>query len=195
MLITYFAGVRACTWEEDFIVGASSEVRNLVHAAGIQSPGLASAPAIAEDVARAALEILGESMKVSPNPRFVHRRRSVPELARLPLGERASWIAKDASYARIVCRCEEVSEGEVRDALTTRAPGEPGAGTEARLDAASLDAVKRRTRAGMGRCHGGFCTPRVMEILSEELGIPLDEVTRKGRGSRMVAGKTKEGRR
>ena len=193
-LITYFAGVRACTWEEDFVVGPSTEVMNLVHAAGIQSPGLASAPAIAEDVTAAVLDSLRESMKVSPNPRFVAKRRPVPELARLPLGERAAWIARDASYARIVCRCEEVSEGEIRAAISPNGgDSAPGEGTEARLGTSSLDAIKRRTRAGMGRCHGGFCTARVMEIVSEELDMPIAEVTRKGPGSRIVVGETKSG--
>jgi len=197
MLITYFAGVRACTWEEDFIVGPSAAVHNLVHAAGIQSPGLASAPAIAEDVADSVLEILGRTMKVSPNAHFVAGRRSVPELARLPLEERAAWIARDRSYANIVCRCEEVSEGEIRAAIAPREtgflpPAQNGqALTEARLHASSLDAIKRRTRAGMGRCHGGFCTPRVMEIVSGELGIPMTALTKKGPGSRLVEGETK----
>ena len=203
MLITYFAGVRACTWEEDFIVGPSASVLNLVHAAGIQSPGLASAPAIAHDVAASVLAILERTMKVSPNSRFVAKRRPVPELARLPLEERAAWIGRDKAYARIVCRCEEVSEGEIRAALRPRpaaslppsvvgpASPEGGAFTEARLHASSLDAVKRRTRAGMGRCHGGFCTPRVMETIAEELGLPLTAITKKGPGSQLVAGETK----
>ncbi len=138
-------------------------------------------------------------MKVSPNARFVARRRPVPELARLPLEERAAWIARDRSYANIVCRCEEVSEGEIRAAISPRQsallpPTADGrALTEARLQASSLDAVKRRTRAGMGRCHGGFCTPRVMEIVSGELGIPMTALTKKGSGSRLVEGETKSG--
>ena len=196
MLITYFAGVRACTWEEDFIVGPSETVRNLVHAAGIQSPGLAAAPAIAEDVARYALDILRAAESVSPNLRFMAKRRPQPALAALPLEERAALIARDASYARIVCRCEEVSEGEIREAIRPKAAGEGrsagGAeGSDARLPATSLDAVKRRTRAGMGRCHGGFCTPRVMGIVAAELGVPATAVTLKGRGSWIVASETK----
>ncbi|MBL8967336.1 MAG: NAD(P)/FAD-dependent oxidoreductase [Spirochaetaceae bacterium] len=181
MVITYFAGVRACTYEEDFIVERSERVPNLVHAAGIQSPGLASAPAVAEDVVRLALEALAATKRVSRNAAFVAARRAAPELRRLPFAERAALIAKNPAYGRIVCRCEEVSEGEIRDAL--RSP----------LPAASLDAVKRRARPGMGRCHGGFCTPRVMEIVADELGIPLDEVTKKGPGSRIACGQTKAG--
>ena len=179
MAITYFAGVRPCTYEEDFIVERSAGVRNLVHAAGIQSPGLASAPAIAAEVARLALEALSETEKVSPKAVFIARREARPELRRLPLEERAALIGKNPAYGRIVCRCEEVSEGEIRDALRSSVP------------ATTLDAVKRRVRPGMGRCHGGFCTPRVMEIISDELKIPLWEITKKGPGSRIALGETK----
>jgi len=181
-VITYFAGVRPCTYEEDFIVERSARIANLVHAAGIQSPGLASAPAIAAEMARLAVEALSGTRKVTPNESFIARRQATPELRRLPLEERAAIIARNPAYGRIVCRCEEVSEGEIRDALRSPVP------------ALSLDAVKRRARAGMGRCHGGFCTPRVMEILADELGLGLDEVTKKGPGSRIALGETKGGR-
>ena len=181
-VITYFAGVRPCTYEEDFIVERSERIANLVHAAGIQSPGLASAPAIAAEIARLSVEALAETRTVVPNASFLAVRRSTPELKRLPLDERAAIIAKNPAYGRIVCRCEEISEGEIRDALRSPVP------------ALGLDAVKRRTRAGMGRCHGGFCTPRVMEILADELGLGLSEVTKKGPGSRIALGETKEGR-
>ncbi len=179
MAITYFAGVRPCTWEEDFVIEPSRRVANLVHAAGIQSPGLASAPAIAEDVAKMTLDILGTSTRIVPNTAFRPFREAPVDLRRLSLEERAKLVARRPEYGRIVCRCEEVSEGEIRDAV--RAP----------LSARSLDAVKRRVRAGMGRCHGGFCTPRVMEILASELGVELSEVTKKGPGSRIALGETK----
>lgn len=179
MAITYFAGVRACTWEEDFIVERSARVGNLLHAAGIQSPGLASAPAIAAEMARLAVEALSPEMKVSPNASFVARREAAPDPRRLSLEDRARLVEADPAYGRIVCRCEEISEGELRAAL--RSP----------LPARSMDALKRRARAGMGRCHGGFCTPRAMEIVADELGIALAEVTKKGPGSRIALGETK----
>jgi Predicted dehydrogenase len=183
LAITYFAGVRPCTYEEDFIVERSERVGNLVHAAGIQSPGLASAPAIAAEMARLAVEALGRTKHVSPNARFIARRESPPELRRMGLEERSRAIARNPAYGRIVCRCEEISEGEIRDALRSAVP------------ARSLDAVKRRSRSGMGRCHGGFCTPRVMEIIADELGLPLAEVTKKGPGSRIALSETKGGER
>jgi glycerol-3-phosphate dehydrogenase len=183
MVITYFAGVRPCTYEEDFVVERSDYVRNLVHAAGIQSPGLASAPAIAADVARYAIEALSETAAVAPNAAFRPERKAPVDPRRLSWEERAELVSRSPEYGRIVCRCEEVSEGEVRDAMRGALP------------ATSLDAVKRRTRAGAGRCHGGFCTPRVMEIVADEAGIPLAEVTKKGPDSPLVLGETKGARR
>lgn len=183
-VITYFAGTRACAWEEDFIVERSEAVRNLVHVAGIQSPGLASAPAIGELAARLAVEALADSGRPAPRPRarFDPARKAPPELRRLDLEARAALVARNPDYGRVVCRCEAVSEGEVRDALDSNVP------------ATSLDALKRRTRVGAGRCHGGFCTPRAMELLAEKLGVDPAEVTRKGPGSAVVVGHTKEAR-
>jgi len=181
-IITYFAGIRACTYEEDFIVEASERVNNLVHAAGIQSPGVASAPAIAEDVAALCKEIGERDIKrIEPNPRFDPKRKGPVQMKLLKDDDRALLIRKNPSYGRIVCRCEEISEGEIRDVL--RAP----------LPIYTLDGIKRRTRAGMGRCQGGFCTPRVMEILHEETGEKLTEITKKGMGSNLLYRPTKDG--
>ncbi len=181
-IITYFAGVRPCTYEEDFIVERSERVANLVHAAGIQSPGLASAPAIAQDAARLAVEALAGRRDVRPKARWRAEREPGPEPRRLSPEARDALIRGAPAYGRVVCRCEEVTEGEIADAARGPVP------------ATSLDAVKRRTRAGMGRCHGGFCTPRVMEILAREAGLPLWAVTKKGPGSELCVGPTKGGR-
>jgi len=178
-VITYFTGVRPCTYDEDFVIERSARVANLVHAAGIQSPGLASAPAIAADVAAMAVDVLAASMRVRPRADWRPLRVPTPELKRLPLEERAALIARNPSYGRVVCRCEEVSEGEIRDALGSILP------------VTSLDAVKRRTRAGMGRCHGGFCTPRVLEIVADAAGTTPCRVLKKGPGSYVCAGETK----
>jgi glycerol-3-phosphate dehydrogenase len=178
-IITYFAGVRACTFDEDFIIEPSDYVGNLVHAAGIQSPGLASAPAIAADVAAMAVEILKETMEVKPNPTFNPKRRVSPELAALTLEERAKLIRAYPAYGRIVCRCEVISEGEIIAAIKSPIP------------ATSLDAVKRRVRAGMGRCQGGFCTPALLEIVSRETGLEPEQITKGRLGSELLTGKTK----
>jgi len=179
--ITYFSGVRPCTYEEDFIIEKSERVANLVHAAGIQSPGLASAPAIAEDVASMAVELVSAFKSVGPRPGWKSMLPGSPEPRHLSLENRASLIEQHPAYGRIVCRCEEVSEGEILDAIHSGLP------------ATSMDAIKRRTRAGMGRCHGGFCTPRVMEILARETKTPLWAVTKKGPGSELCIGPTKAG--
>jgi glycerol-3-phosphate dehydrogenase len=178
-VITYFSGVRPASWEEDFIIERSPSVVNLIHLAGIQSPGLASAPAIAEDGARLAVEAVRESSEVRLDPGFDPVREPPVRPAHLPLAERRELIRRRPEYGRIICRCEEISEGEIRDAL--RSPLHPR----------SVDAVKRRTRAGAGRCHGGFCLPRIMELMAEELGAALTDITKKGGGSRIAAGQTK----
>ena len=172
-IIAYYSGIRAATWEEDFIVEMSEKVPNLIHAAGIQSPGFASAPAIAEDIAALALRRFPVGLKEKPN--FISRRAAPHETVSMHDAERHTLIKQDPLYGKIVCRCEQISEGEIRDAVRScRALG---------MQNISLDAVKRRCRAGMGRCHGSFCTPRVMEIISREAGIPLERITKKGGSS------------
>lgn len=173
-IITYFSGIRPATYEEDFIIEPSGRVVNLVHAAGIQSPGVASAPAIAEDVSAMALAILEKEKPVHPRARFEPRRKPPVKPLSLSDEERSGLIRRDPAYGRIVCRCEEVSEGEIREALSRPVP------------ALSMDALKRRTRIGAGRCHGGFCSPRVMELIAEETGGTLCDVNKKGAGSRLL---------
>jgi len=178
-VITYFAGVRAATWEEDFVIERSRRRRNLVHAAGLQSPGLASAPAIAEDVAAMAAEVLAERGEVHRRAEPLPRRRARLRPAAMPLDERAALVRRDPAYGRIICRCEEVSEGEVRDALLSP------------LAPRSLDAVKRRTRAGAGRCHGGFCLPRLLAAISRHGGVAVEEIHKNSADSPVVLGRTK----
>lgn len=181
-IITYFCGVRPCTYEEDFIIESSRAISNLVHVAGIQSPGLASAPAIAVDVAAMVVDLAGRSMAVHPKAIWIARREGPVDPKRLSLSERSQLIASHGAYGKIVCRCEEVSEGEVVDAL------------HGVLPATSTDAVKRRTRAGMGRCHGGFCTARVIDIIARETNVPPWQVHKKGTGSEVCLGSLDEER-
>ena len=174
-VITSFAGVRAQPSTGDFIIGASKVEPRLIQAAGICSPGLTSAPAIAGEIARV-LRMSGLEMteKANYNP----HRKAIPEFRNLNAEERAALIEKDARYGRVICRCETITEGEIVEAI--------------RRGARSLDGVKRRTRAGMGRCQGGFCSPRVMEILSRELNVPMTELTKFGGASKLLVGKLKE---
>ena len=168
-----FAGIRPRPSNGDFWVGEPDDAPNFFNAAGIESPGLTSAPAIAEDMGKWITERLGAKMKANFNP----KRHAIPKFRELSNEERAKLIAKDPAFGRIICRCETVTEGEIRESI--RRP----------LGARNLDAVKRRTRAGMGRCQSGFCTPRVVEILCEELGIDPTEVTKFGGDSRLLTGR------
>ena len=179
-VISYSAGVRAATYEEDFIIEASETVANLVHAAGIQSPGLASAPAIAADIEKITCGLLSKEMQVSPRQNWNPIRPAIPHLAEMSEKARSALIRLRPEYGRIVCRCEEVSEGEIIDAIN------------APLPAHSVDAVKRRVRAGTGRCQGGFCQQNVMRILHEQTGLPLGQITKKGRDSFILAEETKQ---
>ena len=178
-VITTFAGIRAHEANGDFVIGAVEGAPGAYETVGIESPGLTSAPAIAqmlvEQIARE--NSLSKKAEWKPAP-----RREKPFYA-MTLEERVAVVQKDPSYGTLVCRCEEVTEAEIRAAI--RRP----------VGARTIDAVKRRTRAGMGRCQGGFCSPRVLEILSEELGIDPTEVTKCGGESRLLVGTIAEAAR
>lgn len=175
-VITSFAGLRAHEDGHDFIIGEPEDAPGFVDCAGIESPGLTSCPAIGEMVA----EILREKLDLQPNPDFNGSRRGVLNPDTLTKEERAALIKENPAYGNIICRCEMVTEGEILDAIHRP------------LGAKSLDGVKRRTRAGMGRCQSGFCSPRTMEILSRELGISMFEITKAGGDSRIVVGTNKD---
>ncbi len=177
--ITEFAGIRAVSDTNDFILGESKMVKGLYHAAGIQSPGLTSAPAIARLLAEAIAKAAGAERK----PDVKKGRPPQAVFRELSESEQAALIAKDARYGRVICRCETITEGEIVDAI--RRP----------CGARTVDGVKRRTRAGMGRCQGGFCGPRVIEILSRELGIPVPKVRKDGKDSYMYEEKLGGGRK
>lgn len=177
-IITYFAGTRAATYEEDFIVEKSSKIENLVHAAGIQSPGLTSAPAIAEDVARFCIETLSKKVKIVPNERFNPYRIASPQFSQLSIEKKQKLIAENPNYGVVVCRCEIVTKQEVINALNGPLP------------AKNLDGIKWRTRCGMGRCQGGFCTPNIVEILGE-LGVDPLLLRKNGEGSNLFVAQTR----
>ena len=185
-LINSFAGLRADIKErDDFIIEASKKIKGFINVAGIESPGLSSAPAIAEMVSDILKEVIKE---ISPRLKLNHKSDFIETLADQPkfadyLDKTGKWqeiVKKDADYGEIICRCEKVSRGEILRAIHQPVP------------ARSLDAIKRRTRAGMGRCQGGFCGPKVLKILSEELKISPLRITKKGLGSEVLKTETKD---
>jgi len=185
-LVTSFAGLRAdVEGRDDFVIEASKKIKGFINVAGIESPGLSSAPAIAETVSDILKEVIKE---ISPQLELNYKDDFIETLSEQPrftdyINKMEEWqeiVKKDANYGEIICRCEKVSKGEVLSAIYQPVP------------ARSLDAIKRRTRAGMGRCQGGFCSPRVLKILSEELKISPLRITKKGKGSEILKTKTKD---
>jgi len=164
-IITFFSGIRAADYKEDFIIEASKKVRGFIHVAGIQSPGLAAAPAVGEMVEKI---VLKQNRLITKKDNYISTRKRTPKFRDLSREQQDKLIKENPEYGRIICRCELITEGEIIDAVNAPIP------------ATSIDAVKRRSRAGMGRCQGGFCGPRVLEIIAKELKIPHTEVTLKG---------------
>lgn len=176
-VITSFAGLRAVSNTNDFIIEASKLVKGFINVGGIQSPGLTSAPAIALMVKDILQE---EGLTLKEKADFIPHRPKKVRFREMSNEERSKLIKENPAYGRVICRCETVTEGEIIDAI--RRP----------VGARSIDAVKRRTRAGMGRCQGGFCSPRVLEILMRELGADAIDITKKGPGSNILMGRIKE---
>lgn len=176
-MITSFAGIRSHSTTDDFIIQKSTANDHFINLIGIESPGLTAAPAIAEYVKDMVVEILGSEPEVKAN---YNPSRKKPVIFReLSIEEQEKAIAENPDYAHIICRCETITEGEIRAAI--KAPA----------GAIDIDGVKRRTRAGMGRCQGGFCGSKVLEILADELGKPLNEINKFGGNSDIIYERTK----
>ena len=176
-VITSFAGLRAHGDRHDFVVGEAADAPGFFDCAAIESPGLSAAPAIGIFIA----EQIKNKLQLSEKEDFIAQRKDILNPNKLTIEERNELIRREPAYGTIVCRCESVTEGEILDAI--RRP----------VGARSLYGVKRRTRAGMGRCQAGFCSPKVMEILRRELDIDLTEVTKSGGDSYIVNARTKDG--
>jgi glycerol-3-phosphate dehydrogenase len=174
--ITSFAGVRAYSDRHDFIIEESKNAKGVIHCAGIESPGLTSAPAIAKYVVET---LIGGMVTLEKNEEFNDTRKPDYFFKHLSMEEKNEMIKKDPSYGKIVCRCEQVTEGEILRAIRENPP------------AKDIDGVKRRTRSGMGRCQGGFCQPFVAELIAKERGMSLTNVTKNGKGSNLLTGVTK----
>lgn len=175
-VITSFAGLRAHVETGDFIIEEVKNAPGFIDLVGIESPGLTSAPAIGIYVA----EMIQNIIPAEENNNFISTRKGVVHLNELPIREQQKLIEKNPAYGNVICRCETITEGEILDAIHRP------------LGAATLDGVKRRTRAGMGRCQAGFCSPKTVEILARELGCDPQEITKKGRKSFFFTGHNKE---
>ena len=176
LVITSFAGLRAHEDGDDFIIGEVKDAKGFIDCAGIESPGIASSPAIGEMIA----ELLRDKMDLIEKEDFVSTRQGIKDPSTLSMEERNALIKENPAYGNIICRCEMVTEGEIIDAINRP------------LGAKSLDGVKRRTRAGMGRCQSGFCAPRTMEILARECGMSMFDITKAGGKSQIVVGTNKD---
>ena len=172
-VITSFSGIRASEAGGDFIIRPGTGMNNFVNVAAIDSPGLTSCVAIAEY----AVDILRQlGLETSDKANWDGTRENPHAFKEMTDGEKNAYIQEHPAYGKIVCRCETVSEGEIRDAIRRNPP------------ARDIDGVKRRTRSGMGRCQGGFCMPMVMKLLAEEHNIPMEQVTKKGGNSNPLYG-------
>lgn len=175
-VITSFAGLRPHGDRGDFVIGELADSPGFIDVAAIESPGLSASPAIGVMVA----DIVRSILSPEKNEDYSEELPPLNHMKLMSQEEQAALIEKDSTYGNIICRCSSVSEGEILE--TIRRP----------LGARTLDAVKRRTGANMGRCQGSFCYPKVMEILSRELSIPMEKITKKGRGSEILSGHVKE---
>lgn len=177
-VITSFTGLRAAGDTGDFIINAPTP--GFINVAGIESPGLSASPAIAEYV----VELLEKNgLSFSTNKNYISTRKSYKHFMELPDEQKDEIIKNDPSFGKICCRCENVTEGEILYAL--RANPKP----------TDLDGIKRRTRAQMGRCQGGFCSPHIMKLIADEMNISLESITKSGKNSYIVSHKIKEAKK
>lgn len=176
-IITSFSGLRAHEDGDDFIVREAEDAEGFFDAAGIESPGLTSAPAIGVYLA----ELVAQKANAPKKKNFKATRNGIVDPRKLSWEERAELIKKNPQYGTIICRCEEVSEGEIVDSINRT------------LGAVSLDGIKRRVRAGMGRCQAGFCGPKTMEILARETDREIEDICKNRPGSSMLTGRKQGG--
>jgi len=173
-LITTFSGIRAVSTTEDFVLGPSKRNPYFIQAAGIQSPGLTCAFSISEIIVEGLKET---GFLKKKNPKFMPIREGMKRFNKENIEKNDVLYNENDDYTEIICRCEKVSKAEIIDAI--------------KRGAKTLDGVKFRTRAGMGRCQGGYCSLKIMKILSEELGIPFNQITKSGSSSRIAYKKIK----
>ncbi len=174
-VITTFAGLRAHEDGGEFIIGEVKDAEGFFDCAGIESPGLSSCPAIGKYLSG----LISEKLGLDENPGFVAERKGITRIEELSNEEYSNLIKEKPEYGNIICRCETVSEGQIMEAINRP------------LGAKTMDGIKRRTRAGAGRCQAGFCSPKVLDIIARETGMSVFEVTKNGKGSELLTGYTK----
>ncbi|MCR5341855.1 MAG: NAD(P)/FAD-dependent oxidoreductase [Butyrivibrio sp.] len=174
-VITSFAGLRAHLERHEFVIEEVKDAPDFIDVAGIESPGLTASPAIGKMVGN----MLRDKMGLKEKADWIATRKGIKSTQGLSIEEMNALIKENPAYGTIVCRCESITEGEILDAIHRP------------LGARSLDGVKRRTRAGMGRCQAGFCSPRTMEIINRELGLPYEKITKSGGNSNIILERTK----
>lgn len=175
-VITSFAGLRPHENGHEFIIKEVEDCENFIDCAGIESPGLVSSPAIGVMVAN----ILKEKANLENKSEFIEKRKGITKFMSLSNEEKNKLIKENPLYGHIICRCEKITEGEITEAIRNK------------VGAKSLDGIKRRVRAGLGRCQGGFCSPKIMDILSRELNIDMLNITKSEKGSEILKGINKE---
>jgi len=175
-VIRSFSGLRATSTTHDFVLGETPDVQGFFNVGGFESPGLSAAPAVAVFIAD---QIKERNGGFEANPSFNPVRRPFIRFDELDADEKAALVKENPLYGRVICRCETVTEGEIMDAIHRN------------VGATTVKSVKKRTRAGMGRCQGGFCEPRVIEILSRELGKPMNQVSYDSPKAYILTGRTK----
>lgn len=171
-VITSFSGLRASEDGGDFVLKEVEDSPNFFDAAGIKSPGLSCSPAIGEYIC----DLIVKKSNATIKEHFISTRKATIRTKDMNQEDYTALVKKDPNYGTIVCRCEQVTEGEIIDAITRP------------LGAKSLDGIKRRVRAGMGRCQAGFCTTRTLEILCEQTGMQMNEVCKNNKGSEILMG-------
>lgn len=174
-VITSFSGLRAHEDNDDFIIEEVEDANNFFDCVGIESPGLSSAPAIGNMMA----DMVSKKMKLTKKENFIEKREGLPLTNHMSKDEHIELIKKDKRFGQIVCRCEKITEGEIVAAI------------HAPLGARTVDGIKRRVRAGAGRCQGGFCGPKVIEILSRELDLDYEDVKKSSTDAKIIFRKTK----
>jgi glycerol-3-phosphate dehydrogenase len=178
-IIAYYSGISAVTYEDDFIIRKGVYTSNIIHAAGLQSPGLTSAPAVSAEVCRMVVDMFGGEDNVSKKSEFNPIRSAPPRLSEMDDPSLAKLIETDPDYGIIICRCEGISKGEVINALRRS------------VKCFTHDGVKRRVRAAMGHCQGGFCSPQIIDIIAQEKRLLPHNVRKSSSGSEKLFGNPK----